>query len=176
MRWLTYGLPLVLFLVLIGLFVRGLGGDPSRVPSPLIGKPAPTMTLPSLDGTGPDLMAADLKGRVTLVNFFSSWCIPCRQEHPLLMSLAKRRDVTLIGIAYKDRREDSQRWLATLGNPFARIAADADGRVAIEWGVYGVPESYLIDRAGVIRHKQIGPFTERDVEGILLPLLKELSP
>lgn len=174
MRWITYILPLALFLVLVGFFLRGLGLDPAKVPSPLIGKPAPELSLPALD-TGPGLTTTDLKGRVTLINFFASWCVPCRMEHPLLMSIAGRRDFAIVGVAYKDKPLDSRRWLQSLGDPFERVVADADGRAAIEWGVYGVPESYVVDRDGRIRFKQIGPLTQRDLERTVLPLLKELS-
>ncbi|MEO5373739.1 MAG: DsbE family thiol:disulfide interchange protein [Alphaproteobacteria bacterium] len=175
MRWIAYVLPLALFLVLVGFFLRGLGIDPARVPSPLIGKPAPEFALPALDSRTVGVTTEALKGRPSLINFFASWCVPCRLEHPLLMAVAARRDIAIIGIAYKDKPEDARRWVETYGDPYERIAADADGRAAIDWGVYGVPESYVVDRGGIIRYKQIGPLSQRDMEETVLPLLKELS-
>lgn len=176
MRKLLFLAPVALFAVLVAFFWRGLDLDPSKVPSPLIDKPAPALDLPALSDAKPGLASADLKGQVTLVNFFASWCLPCRAEHPLLMTLSERKDVVLVGVNYKDKPEDALKWLRSLGDPYRRIGVDADGRTAIDWGVYGVPESYLVDREGRIRFKQIGPFTERDVTDKLIPLLRELSP
>lgn len=176
MRKLLYVLPVAVFLGLVAFFWRGLSLDPSKVPSPLVGKPVPVFALPPLSDAKPGLATEDLKGRVTLVNFFASWCVPCRAEHPLLMDLAKRSDLEIVAINYKDKPEDALRWLAALGDPYKRIGVDADGRASIDWGVYGVPESYLVDRAGVIRFKQVGPFTQKDIARSLLPLLSELSP
>lgn len=176
MRKLLFLAPIVVFGGLAVLFWRGLGLDPSKVPSPLIDKPAPAMALPPLVESKGGIAAADFRGKVTLVNFFASWCVPCRAEHPLLMGLAGRDDFALVGVNYKDKPEDALKWLLALGDPYERIGVDADGRTAIEWGVYGVPESYLIDREGRVRFKQIGPFTEQDIAEKLIPLLRELSP
>lgn len=175
MRRLAYIVPIVLFVVLVGFFMRGLSLDPTKVPSPLIDKPVPDFALPPLSAAKAGLAKADLTGRVTVVNFFSSWCIPCRAEHPILMELARQPGVTLVGVDYKDQPSEALAWLQRLGDPFSRIGADHDGRVSIDWGVYGVPESYVVDARGIIRHKQVGPFTEADVAKTLLPLLKELS-
>ena len=176
MRRVAFLIPIVLFAVLIAFFLKGLGMDPARVPSPLVNKPAPDFALPAVSPAKPGLAKADLLGKVTVLNFFASWCVPCRAEHPLLMEVARSRpDVDVVAINYKDKPEDALAWLRALGDPYRRIAADRDGRVSIDWGVYGVPESYVIDAAGNIRHKQVGPFTEADVTKTLLPLLTELT-
>ncbi|MCR6631096.1 MAG: DsbE family thiol:disulfide interchange protein [Magnetospirillum sp.] len=175
MRRVLFVVPAALFGLLAVLFLRGLELDPRRVPSPLIDKAVPAFDLPPLSAAKPGLTGADLMGRVTVVNFFSSWCVPCRAEHPVLMDLARRPGVTLVGIDYKDQPADALAWLKRLGDPFGRIAADQDGRTAIDWGVYGVPESYVVDRQGRIRFKQVGPLTEADVKATVLPLLTELS-
>ena len=160
---MRYALPAAILVALVILFAVGLTRDPTKVPSPLIGKPAPAFTLPTPEGG--TLALAQVGGPV-LVNFWASWCTPCLQEHPLLMDLA-RSGVTIVGINYKDAPEDAQRWLARHGNPFARIAQDRDGRVGLDWGVYGVPETFVVDPTQVIRHKHIGPLTrdawEREV-------------
>ena len=176
MRRLTALLPLVLLLVLAGFFWIGLGRNPSEVPSPLIDKPAPEFSLGGLFPDRPALARADLVGKVTLVNFFASWCGPCRVEHPMLMKLAREQPgVVLAGIDYKDKPEDARGWLAQLGDPYGRLAADHDGRVAIDWGVYGVPETYVVDKQGRIRFKQVGPMTQEIFDQTVLPLIKELS-
>ena len=176
MRRVFVLLPLAVFLVLVGFFLWPLvkpGYSPSIIPSAMIDKPAPDFDLPPLRPDAPGVRQADLKGLVTLVNFFASWCVPCRVEHPLLSKLADR--VVLIGIDYKDKPDDAIAWLNRLGDPYRAVAADRDGRVAIDFGVYGVPESYLIDRQGRIRYKQVGPFTDDDISDKLLPLVAELS-
>jgi cytochrome c biogenesis protein CcmG, thiol:disulfide interchange protein DsbE len=174
-RRLLFLLPVLIFVgVGIGLAV-GLTRDPSTLPSALIDKPVPTFELPPIEGMpGEGLSSADLKGEVSLVNVFASWCVPCRAEHPLLMALAER-GVVINGIDYKDPAEQAARWLDELGNPFARIGADRDGRVAIDFGSYGVPETFVIDRAGRIRHRHVGPLQPRDVEETLLPMLEDLK-
>jgi cytochrome c biogenesis protein CcmG, thiol:disulfide interchange protein DsbE len=162
-------LPVVLFAGLAFLFWRGLSGDPSQLPSALIGKPAPEMTLPPVEGLGsPSFDTASLKqGGVTIVNVWGSWCIPCRDEQPLLSELAKRKDIRLVGIDYKDEAQNARVFLGSLGNPFAAVAADREGRAAVDWGVYGVPETFIVDGNGMIRYKWIGPLTPEALAGSL---------
>jgi cytochrome c biogenesis protein CcmG, thiol:disulfide interchange protein DsbE len=174
MRRLLYLIPVVVFgAVGIGLAV-GLTRDPGTLPSALLDQPVPAFELPGLDG-GDGFSSEDLKGRVTLVNVFASWCVPCRVEHPVLMRLAEE-GVPIFGINYKDPADQAKAWLADLGNPFEKIGVDRDGRVGIEWGVYGVPETFVVDAEGRIRHRHVGPIQARDLEGTLLPILAELSP
>jgi cytochrome c biogenesis protein CcmG/thiol:disulfide interchange protein DsbE len=171
--WLL--LPLALFLALAGLFaVRlGAGGDPSRVPSALIGKPIPAFALPPIEASdGAGLSAADLAHGLYLVNVWASWCAPCRLEHPLLLQLATDKRFTLVGINYKDEPGNAQRYLGTFGDPFARVGADRSGKVGIDWGVYGVPETFVV-KDGIIRHKFIGPLTEDGVANDLLPAITQ---
>ena len=165
-RLITF-LPLAVAAVLAAVFAWALyaGRDPSVVPSPLIDKPVPTFRLPSLMG-GADLTAAEFKGRVTVLNVFASWCLPCRAEHPALMALARDGKARIIGLNFKDKPEDAKAWLKELGSPYARIGADHTGRAAIEWGVYGVPETFVIDKAGRIRHKLVGPITPEQLKVI----------
>ncbi len=166
--WLVL-LPVVLFAGLAYLFWRGLYGDPSALPSALIGKPAPEMSLPQVEGLNvPSFDTASLKqGGVTIVNVWGSWCIPCRDEQPLLTELAKRKDIRLVGIDYKDSPENARVFLGSLGNPFAAVAADREGRAAVDWGVYGVPETFIVDGDGLIRYKWIGPLTAEGLTGTL---------
>jgi DsbE subfamily thiol:disulfide oxidoreductase len=176
-RWPVL-LPVVVFVVLVGFFGWRLilmqkGDTPNLIPSVMINKPAPSFDLPALLLDKPGLKSDDLKGQVTLVNFFASWCIPCRVEHPLLSQLGSH--VKLVGIVYKDKPEAARGFLDTLGDPYKAIAQDRDGRVGIDFGVYGVPESYLIDKEGRIRYKQVGPFTPEDINGKLIPMLAELN-
>ena len=175
MRRLIYILPLVLFAVLAGYFALGLTRDPSVVPSALIDKPVPDFTLPPLLQDGKRLSSADLRGKPQLVNVFASWCAPCKVEHPVLMRLAREQGVTIRGINYKDKPEDAITWLKEAGNPYSAIGADQDGRVAIDWGVYGVPETYVIDAQGRIRYKVVGPLMPDEVQKTILPLLKGLQ-
>jgi len=174
-RRLLFLLPALLFVIVgVGLAV-GLTRDPSVLPSALIDKPVPAFDLPPIEGRdGPGLGRDDLGGEVALVNVFASWCVPCRQEHPLFMALAER-GVPIYGINYKDKPEQARAWLAELGDPYRRIGADRDGRVAIEWGVYGVPETFVIDAEGRIRHRHVGPLRPEDLDGTLLPMLAELA-
>jgi cytochrome c biogenesis protein CcmG, thiol:disulfide interchange protein DsbE len=174
MKRLLFALPILLFAAVAGYFAIGLTRDPSTLPSALIDKKAPDFDLPAL-GERQGLASADLLGKVTLINFFASWCGPCRVEHPLLMRLAREGKVVLHGIAYKDRPEDAARFLAQLGDPYQRIGTDRDGRVAIDFGVYGVPETYVIDKTGTIRYRHVGPLTPDDWQGKLVPLLQELG-
>src|SRR5579863_885370 len=170
----AFWLPMVLFAVLLPAFIFGLNHNPSVVPSALIGKRVPEFSLPPVKGRALGLSSADLKGHVSLVNVFASWCVACREEHPLLMRLRAQGVVPIDGLDYKDKPDDAARWLDTMGNPYARTGADRDGRVAIDWGVYGVPETYVIDRQGRIAFKQIGPLTPKVLQGTILPLVARL--
>lgn len=165
-------LPLVLFAGLVAVFLFGLRLDPSRVPSPLLDRPVPAFALPDLEGGEDGLKTADFLGGPTLVNFFASWCLPCLAEHPLLLRLGHEGRVRIFGVAYKDKPEDTARWLAERGNPYDRIGVDRTGRAAIEWGVYGVPESYLVDGEGRIRWKHVGVLTPEVWEEDFLPRLE----
>lgn len=176
MRRLLYLLPLAAFVIVAGWFAFGLTRDPSRLPSALLDRPVPEFQLAALPGVDkPGFQSDDLRGKVALVNVFASWCVPCRAEHPLLMRLAREPNVVLYGISYKDKAEDSVKFLRELGNPYAAIGHDESGRVGIEWGVYGVPETFLVGRDGRIRHKQVGPISARDLNETILPLITELS-
>jgi cytochrome c biogenesis protein CcmG, thiol:disulfide interchange protein DsbE len=166
--------PLAIFVV-IGVFLAiGLTLNPRLVPSPLIGKPVPQFSLPPVQGRTLGLATEDLRGEVSVVNVFASWCTACRDEHPLWMELARARTLPIHGLNYKDRPADAAGWLAELGDPYTRTGADLNGRVGIDWGVYGVPETYVIDRHGVIRDKIIGAITRRSVDERLLPLVRKL--
>jgi len=175
MRRLIYLLPVALFLVLVAYFAVSLrpGYDPHTLPSAMINKEAPQFDLAGLHGAG--LSRDGLKGQPVVINFFASWCVPCRVEQPLLMRLSKQEHVPLYGIDYKDKPEDAMRLLATLGDPFRRIGQDRDGQVGLNFGVYGVPETYVIDKEGHIRKRFVGPLTAEVVNKQLLPLLKELN-
>jgi cytochrome c biogenesis protein CcmG/thiol:disulfide interchange protein DsbE len=173
-RRLLYLIPVIVFAAVgIGLAV-GLTRDPSTLPSVLIDRPVPTFELPALEGRADGLTSEDLKGQVSLVNVFASWCVPCRVEHPVLMKLAES-GVAIYGINYKDPPDQAAAWLAELGDPFEKIGADRNGRVGIEWGVYGVPETFVVDAEGRIRYRHVGPIQPRDLERALLPKLAELG-
>ena len=174
MRRLLFLLPLALFVVLAGYFGLGLFRDPALLPSALIDRPMPDFTLSGL-ADKPGLAKADLAGGVVLINFFASWCAPCREEHPLLMRLAAEGRVALYGIDYKDKPEDATRLLAQLGDPYRRIGVDRSGRTFIDFGAYGVPETYVVDKEGRIRYRQVGPITPEDYDRVLVPLLKQLG-
>lgn len=168
-------LPLVIFLVLAGFLYVGLGLNPREVPSPLINKPAPAFTLHQLHDTSKEFSAKDMQGKVWLLNVWSSWCVSCREEHPVLVNLSKQHIVPLYGLDYKDKREDALAWLQRGGNPYGLSVMDLDGRVGIDYGVYGVPETYLIDKQGIIRYKEIGPVTQEKLEEKILPLIAQLQ-
>ncbi|RMD80241.1 MAG: DsbE family thiol:disulfide interchange protein [Gammaproteobacteria bacterium] len=172
---LRYLLPLAVFLGLVAFFAVGLSQNPTVVPSPLVGKPAPAFQLPRLDDPGRTLASRELRGQVWLLNVWASWCTSCRQEHPVLMDLAARRVVPVYGLDYKDQRQDALRWLAEHGNPYVASVSDLDGRVGMDYGVYGVPETYVIDREGVIRYKHIGPLTPQVLREKILPLVRRLQ-
>jgi cytochrome c biogenesis protein CcmG/thiol:disulfide interchange protein DsbE len=175
MRRLLYSLPIALFVVLAAYFGVALfsGHDPHAIPSPLVSEPAPAFTLAGLDGAS--LSREAIAGQVTLINFFASWCVPCRAEHPLLMRLAEQEHVAIYGIAYKDKKADTERFVAGLGSPYRRIGLDEQGRVGVEFGITGVPETFVIDKAGRIRRHYGAPLTADQVRSDLLPLLRELA-
>jgi cytochrome c biogenesis protein CcmG/thiol:disulfide interchange protein DsbE len=166
--------PAAAFVGLALIFGVGLRDDPRLLPSPLIGKPVPRFALPPVKGQTLGLSTANLEGHVSLVNVFASWCVACREEHPVLMGMKAQGTVPIYGIDYKDKPDDAARWLDTMGNPYARTGADLDGRVAIDWGVYGVPETYVIDRQGRIAFKQIGPITPEVLTQTIEPLVARL--
>jgi cytochrome c biogenesis protein CcmG/thiol:disulfide interchange protein DsbE len=174
LRRLLTLLPLVLFAALLGYFAAGLQRDPHLLPSALIDRTAPEFALPPLLDDKPGVARADLAQGPLLVNFFASWCVPCRAEHPALVRLAGE-GVRIDGIAWKDKAEDAKGWLKQLGDPYRRVGLDLSGRVGIDWGVYGVPETYVIDRAGKIRFRQAGPITPDDLKDKIKPLLAELA-
>jgi cytochrome c biogenesis protein CcmG, thiol:disulfide interchange protein DsbE len=167
-------LPLLVFAALAVLFAVGLGLDPRLVPSPLIGKPVPQFDLPAVRGRTLGLATHDLKGDVSLVNVFASWCTECREEHPLLMRMSRDKRVPIHGLNYKDRPQDAERWLNQLGDPYIRTGADVSGRAAIDWGVYGVPETFVIDREGRIAYKHIGVLTPKTLDETIMPLVEKL--
>jgi cytochrome c biogenesis protein CcmG/thiol:disulfide interchange protein DsbE len=180
-RWIVF-VPLAIFLALAALFLFRLdAGDPSTIPSALIGRPAPDTDLPAIPGLirdgkpVPGLAAADFKGQVTVLNVWGSWCLPCRDEAPLLMRMAADKRYRLVGLNYKDQTDNALRFLERFGNPFAAIGADANGRAAIEWGVYGVPETFVIGRDGMIAYKLVGPITPANLGTLRLAIEKALA-
>jgi cytochrome c biogenesis protein CcmG, thiol:disulfide interchange protein DsbE len=170
----AYVIPVVLFVGLALALGWGLTRDPRELPSALIGEPVPEFNLPPVQGRTLGLSSADLKGEVSLVNVFASWCTACRYEHPVFMALKEQGAVPIHGINYRDRPQDAASWLDELGDPYMRTGADIDGRVSIEWGVYGVPETYVIDREGRVAFKQVGPVTPEIYRDKIGPLIEEL--
>jgi len=170
-----YVIPAVVFSVLVVFLAIGLNLDPREVPSPLVGKPVPEFTLTRLKDPNASFSNEDLKGEVSLLNVWATWCVSCRAEHELLMALANSNRVSIYGLNYKDDRKDALRWLQALGDPYTANAFDGDGRVGIDWGVYGTPETFVIDKQGVIRHKIIGPITVDRLNQELLPLIDQLT-
>ena len=168
-------IPLALFAVLVGFLAVGLGLDPREGPSPLVKNPAPAFKVAQLERPGLQFSPDDMKGKVWLFNVWASWCVACRQEHPVLMEFARAKIAPLIGLDYKDQRKDALGVLKRSGNPYDITAFDADGRVGIDYGVYGVPESYVTDKAGVIRYKHIGPITMEAMEKTIVPLTQKLQ-
>ena len=173
-----YLVPLGLFLGLVVFLGVGLDRNPHELPSPLVGRPAPPFDLPRLtaDTGGPARFApADMQGKVWMLNVWASWCVSCRQEHPVLLDLAKSAVVPLVGLDYKDAVGDARAWLERHGDPYLLSAVDADGRVGIDYGVYGVPETYVIDKGGTIRFKQVGPISAEVLQRKIMPLIRELQ-
>jgi len=168
-------IPLAVFLVLCGFLFVGLFLNPREVPSPLIDKPAPPFSLKQLHRPDQQLGLEDMKGKVWLLNVWASWCVACREEHPLLVEFSKQGIVPIVGLNYKDEPAAGMRWLQELGNPYTVSVVDRDGRVGIDYGVYGVPETFVIDKQGVIRYKQIGPVTVEVLEKKILPLVRQLE-
>ena len=175
MKFLKFAIPLAVFFVLAGFLAVGLTHDPREVPSPLIDKAAPGFRLEQLHDEKLAFTPEDMKGKVWMLNVWASWCVSCRVEHPLLVEMARRKVVPIVGLNYKDKRDEGVQWLAKFGNPYALSAYDVDGRVGIDYGVYGVPETYVIDRKGVIRYKRIGPVTPEILKEKIEPLLRELN-
>ncbi len=168
-------IPLVIFALLVGLLAFGLTNDPKEVPSPFIGKPVPKFKTTRLYEEG-SISTADLKGRVWILNVFASWCVSCRSEHKLITKLANDLpNIPIVGLNYKDEDTDAKKWLAYFGNPYHAIAVDLEGKIGIEFGVYGVPESFIVDKKGVIRYKQIGPVTQQSLTEVIIPLLHKLE-
>ena len=172
---LTGYIPLLVFIVMAVFLGVGLTMNPRDVPSPLIGKPVPEFSLPPVKGRTMGLASADLRGEVSLVNVFASWCVACREEHPILMRLGKMGIVPIHGLNYKDKPDDAQAWLDQLGDPYTRTGADISGRVAIDWGVYGVPETFIIGRDGVIAYKHIGAITPEVLSKTIMPIIDKLK-
>ncbi len=168
-------IPLAIFVVLLVFLAIGLTRDPHEIPSPLINKPAPAFTAPRLQAPDQKFSAKDMLGKVWLLNTWASWCVACRQEHPVLMEFAKTKTLPVVGLDYKDQNTEGLKWLARFGDPYDLSVTDADGRIGIDYGVYGVPETFLIDKAGVIRYKHIGPITEESLRDKILPLVRELQ-
>ena len=175
MRALRFAVPLAVFAALVAFFAVGLTRDPHEIPSPFIGKPAPAFTLTQLHDEKAPFTPEDMKGKVWLLNVWASWCVSCRVEHPLLVQMSRTKVVPIVGLNYKDKRDDGVQWLAKFGNPYVLSAFDSEGRVGIDYGVYGVPETFVIDKQGVIRHKQIGPVTPEALEKTILPLIRKLN-
>ena len=175
MKYLRFLIPLTAFVVLLGFLLVGLRLDPREVPSPLIDKPAPRFALSRLDDPQQLVRTGDLRGKVWILNVWASWCVACREEHPVLLEYSKLGHVPIYGLNYKDTRPDASGWLARFGNPYDASLFDEDGRVGIDFGVYGVPETFVIDAAGVIRMKHIGPMTRQVIETRLEPLLRKLN-
>ena len=167
--------PLALFALLVAFLFVGLFRDPREIPSPLVDRPAPAFSLATLHAPQKVVSTSDYLGQVWLLNVWASWCVSCRVEHPLLMELAKANVVPIVGLDYKDKDAEAKAWLEQHGNPYALSVVDADGRVGIDWGVYGVPETFVVDKAGVIRYKHIGPVTVEALQNTILPLVQKLK-
>jgi len=171
---MRFAIPLVLFGVIAAFLYRGLSNDPTRVPSPLIGKPAPEFSLPVLGQEGASFSPSQMKGKVWLFNIWGTWCVGCRVEHPVLVDLARRGIVEMVGLNYKDENALATQWLDELGDPYVMTAVDQSGRIGIDWGFYGAPETFVIDKSGLVQHKHIGPVSIDDINKTILPLVAEL--
>ena len=172
---LRFLIPLLVFAVLVMFLALGLKLDPREVPSPLVDRPAPQFSLPLLHDPEEKLGPVDLKGKVWVLNVWASWCVSCRAEHPVLNTWNKDGKVLLIGLNYKDESNDALNWLKQLGNPYTYSVIDLDGRIGLDWGVYGVPESFVVDKRGIIRYKHIGPISMEALKNTLIPLLERLN-
>jgi cytochrome c biogenesis protein CcmG, thiol:disulfide interchange protein DsbE len=168
-------IPLIVLAALIALFATGLRHDPRALPSALIGKPAPAFDLPRLDASGTTLSSRSMRGEVWILNVWASWCEACRDEHPVLMDFAASGVAPVVGLNYQDDRAPAQQWLDDAGNPYTATATDRDGRTGIDYGVYGVPETFVIDRAGVVRYRLAGPLTRASVDDVIGPLVRRLK-
>jgi cytochrome c biogenesis protein CcmG, thiol:disulfide interchange protein DsbE len=166
--------PLAIFIALAILLGAGLFLDPREIPSPLVDGPVPQFRLPPVEGRTQGLATGDLRGEVSVVNVFASWCTACRDEHPLWMEVSRNRAFPLHGLNYKDQPADAAKWLSQLGDPYVRTGADIDGRAGIDWGVYGVPETFIVDKRGIIRRKIIGPVTREKLDAEVLPFVRKL--
>jgi len=175
MKYLKFLLPLAVFFSLVAFLAAGLKLDPKEVPSPLIGKPAPTFSLTRLDNPSETIRQADMIGKVWMLNVWASWCVACREEHPLLVEFSKQKILPVYGLNYKDGRPDGLQWLAKFGNPYDASLFDSDGRVGIDWGVYGVPETFIMDRQGIVRFKHIGPLSPDVIRTKIEPLVRQLN-
>jgi len=175
MKSLRFIIPLAVFVVLVGFLALGLNLDPKLVPSPLINKPAPSFALPRLDDAAKTMRRDDLLGKAWVLNVWASWCGPCRDEHPQVLALARGNYAPIVGLNYKDQRDDARGWLQQLGDPYTVSLSDSDGRTGIDWGVYGVPETFVIDRNGRIAYKLVGPITPEALEKTILPLIRKLE-
>ena len=175
MKALRYLIPLGVFVILVGFFAVGLMRDPRAVPSPYIDKAAPAFKLETLHDPQRVFTPEDMKGKVWLLNVWASWCVSCRIEHPLLVEMARNKVAPIVGLNYKDKREDGTRWLVKFGDPYALSAWDIDGKVGIDYGVYGAPETFVIDKQGIVRYKQIGPITREVLDKVLMPLIRKLQ-
>ena len=171
---MRFKLPLAIFILMVGLLAYGLGLDPKKVPSPLIDKPVPAFSLARLHAPQQQISNKDLLGEVWVLNVWASWCVACRAEHEFVTRLAQMELVKVIGLNYKDRSVDAKGWLQQWGDPYSASLMDADGRIGIDWGVYGVPETFIVDKRGFIKHKIIGPINQGTLDSEIVPLLREL--
>ena len=167
-------IPLVAFMALVGLMLFGLSNDPKLIPSPFVGKPAPQFSLPRLSNPDETISVNDMKGKVWILNLWASWCVSCRAEHAVLSKLIAEEKILTIGLNYKDYGDDAKKWLAALGNPYYAVAVDAKGMAGIDWGVVGVPETFVMDKKGIVRYKFTGPVYQKAVDETLIPLIKKL--
>ncbi len=172
---LKYLLPLLIFVVMAIFLGLGLNLKPNEIPSPFIDKPAPSFSAAKLDNPEQKLTPADLKGQVWLFNVWASWCVSCREEHEVLNQFAQQKAVTIVGLNYKDDPAAAKNWLQGLGNPYDVSIMDQDGRIGIDWGVYGVPETFVVDKQGIVRYKHTGPVSAEDIQAIFLPLITKLQ-